>query len=45
MELKVLADLGLTDGEIRVYTALLELGASTSGKIIEKSKISPSKIT
>jgi len=40
----VLRDLGLTEGEIRVYLALLELGSSTAGKIIEKSRISPSKI-
>ena len=44
MELNVLKDLGLTDGEVRVYLALLELGSSTAGRIIEKSKISPSKI-
>lgn len=44
MELDVLKDLGLTDGEIRVYLAMLELGSSTAGNIIEKSKISPSKI-
>lgn len=44
MEIEVLKDLGLTDGEIRVYLALLELGSSTAGKIIEKSKISSSKI-
>src|SRR3989338_7591618 len=44
MELEVLKDIGLTEGEIRAYTSLLELGKSTAGKIIEKSKISPSKI-
>jgi HTH-type transcriptional regulator, sugar sensing transcriptional regulator len=44
MDLKVLKDIGLTDGEIRAYTSLLEIGKSTAGKIIEKSKISPSKI-
>src|SRR3989344_2652015 len=44
MEIGVLKDLGLTDGEIRVYLALLEIGNSTAGRIIEKSKISPSKI-
>jgi HTH-type transcriptional regulator, sugar sensing transcriptional regulator len=37
-------EVGLTEGEIRVYLALLEIGTSTAGKIIEKSKISPSKI-
>ena len=44
MDINVLKDLGVTDGETRVYLALLELGSSTAGKIIEKSKISPSKI-
>ena len=44
MELDVLKDLGLTDGEIRVYLTLLELGTSSTGNIIKKSKISPSKI-
>lgn len=44
MELKLLRDIGLTDGEARVYVALLEIGKSTTGKIIEQSKISPSKI-
>ena len=44
MELTILKDLGLTDGEIRVYLALLEIGTSSAGNIIKKSKISPSKI-
>ena len=44
MEIDLLKDLGLTDGEIRVYLALLEIGTSTAGRIIDKSKISPSKI-
>jgi len=44
MELNLLKDIGLTDGEIRVYIALLELGKSSAGKIIEHSKVSPSKI-
>ena len=44
MELNLLKNIGLTDGEIRVYMALLELGKSTAGKIIERSKVSPSKI-
>ena len=44
MEFDVLKDLGLTDGEIRVYLALLEIGTSSAGNILKKSKISPSKI-
>jgi len=39
-----LQELGLTDGEARVYVALLEVGKSTVGPIIKKSKISPSKV-
>jgi len=35
---------GLTEGESRVYLALLELGPSTSGPIVEKSGVSRSII-
>lgn len=35
---------GLTKGEARAYAALLELGPSTAGPIIKKSRVSPSKI-
>lgn len=41
---KVLEDLGLTKSEIKVYLALLELGSSTTGPIVDKSKVSSSKI-
>jgi len=44
MDLKVLADIGLTSGEARVYVALLELGRSTAGPVMKKSGVSPSKI-
>ena len=37
MDTTPLKEAGLTDGEIKVYVALLELGSSTTGKIIEKS--------
>ncbi len=40
----ILQRIGLTEGEIRVYTALLELGSSTTGKITKKSGISGSKV-
>lgn len=36
--------IGLTDGEARVYLALLRLGATTSGPVVEESRISSSKI-
>ncbi len=34
----------MTDSEISVYIALLEIGSSATGKIVEKSKVSSSKI-
>lgn len=39
-----LKEAGLTEGEIKVYLALLELGSSTTGPIIEKSGIARSII-
>jgi len=42
MDALALGEAGLTDGEARVYLALLELGPSTVGPVIEKSKISHS---
>ena len=39
-----LQKIGLTEGEIRVYEALLTLGSSTSGKITKHSRISGSKV-
>ncbi|MBW3012929.1 helix-turn-helix domain-containing protein, partial [Candidatus Woesearchaeota archaeon] len=40
----LLEGLGLTKSEISVYLALLELGSSTTGKIVDKSGASSSKI-
>ena len=40
----ILKEIGLTESEIKVYLSLLELGSSTAGPIIDKSKISSSKI-
>lgn len=37
-------EIGLTDGEIRVYLALISLGPSTSGPLVDKSKVASSKI-
>jgi len=39
MNIKALEDIGLTKGEIKVYIALLELGNSSAGKILEKAEI------
>lgn len=44
MVLEALQELGLTKSEIKVYLALLELGQSTTGPIVDKAKISSSKI-
>src|SRR3989344_476843 len=44
MDLELLQEIGLTKAEIKVYLALLELGSSTTGPIIDKSGASSSKI-
>ncbi len=44
MDTKILENVGFTKGEIRVYLALLELGETTTGPIIEKSGITGSKV-
>jgi len=44
MNEKLLEEIGLTKGEIRVYFTLLKLGETTTGKIIEEAQISSGKI-
>lgn len=44
MDILDLKKIGLTDGEIRLYDALLEIGETTRTKLAKKSGISPSKI-
>ena len=44
MRLDILKDIGLTDGEIKVYTALLGLGETTTGPIVDNSGVSVSKV-
>ena len=44
MNLELLRNIGLTDSEIKVYLALIELGSSTKGPIVDKSKVASSKI-
>jgi len=39
MDTSILEDLGLTNAEIKVYLALLELGTSTAGPIIKKTQL------
>ena len=44
MDIKDLKKIGLTEGEIRIYDALLDLGESTRTVLAKKSGVSPSKI-
>lgn len=44
MNIKQLQDLGLTEGESKVYLALSQLNESTTGKIIQQSGVSGSKV-
>ncbi|MBU0586516.1 helix-turn-helix domain-containing protein [Candidatus Micrarchaeota archaeon] len=44
MDISALREGGLTDGEIKVYLALLELGSTTTGPIVQKSGIARSII-
>ena len=44
MNLELFEEIGLTKSEISVYLAILELGSCTTGKIVDKSGVSSSKI-
>ncbi|MCK4589880.1 MAG: hypothetical protein KAT77_05520 [Nanoarchaeota archaeon] len=44
VDVTVLEDVGLTNAQIKVYLALLELGESTSGPIIKKTKLQNSVV-
>ena len=44
MEKEKLISLGLTDGEAKVYLALIKLGSSTVGPIVKESKVAYSNI-
>ncbi len=44
MNEKLLEEIGLTKGEIKVYLTLLKVGETTTGKIIEEAQISSGKI-
>jgi predicted transcriptional regulator len=44
MDTEILEDIGLTNAEIKVYLALLELGTSTAGPILEKSGLQNSVV-
>ena len=44
MDLGILQQIGLNKSEIKVYVTLLELGSSTTGPLMDKAKVSSSKI-
>ena len=44
MDTKILEEIGLTNSEIKVYLALLELGSTSKGPLVKKAKIASSKI-
>lgn len=44
MDTSILKEIGLTDGEIAVYISTLEIGSSTVKPIVDKAKVSYSKI-
>ncbi len=44
MQLDILRNIGLTDSEIKVYMALLEIGSSSKGPIVDKSGVASSKV-
>lgn len=44
MDVRDLTKIGLTEGEVKVYDALLDLGETTRTELAKKSGISPSKI-
>ncbi|MDO8642770.1 MAG: helix-turn-helix domain-containing protein [Candidatus Woesearchaeota archaeon] len=44
MEVEPLRKLGLTEGEIKVYLALIRLGETTTGPLVDESGISVSKV-
>ena len=39
MDTEILLELGLTNTEIKIYLALLELGSSSAGAILERSHL------
>ena len=39
MDTQILEELGLTKTEVKIYITLLELGSSSAGAILEKSKL------
>lgn len=44
MDLELLKEIGLTDGEIKVYVALFKLGSTSTGALIKEAGIHASKV-
>ncbi len=44
MDLELLKEIGLTEGEIKVYLALFKLGSISTGPLIKESKVHASKV-
>lgn len=44
MDISILKEVGLTEGEVKVYSSLIRLGQSSTGPIIDKSGVSGSKV-
>ena len=44
MDTSLLKEIGLTDGEIKVYTALFLLGSTTTGPLVKESQVHSSKV-
>ena len=44
IDTSILEDIGLTNAQIKVYLSLLELGETTSGPLIKKSKLQNSVV-
>ena len=44
MDTQILEDIGMTNAEIKVYLALLELGSTTAGPVIDKSGLQNSVV-
>ena len=44
MDLSILKKIGLTDGEIKIYSSLIDLGQSSIFNIMKKSGVSSSKV-
>jgi sugar-specific transcriptional regulator TrmB len=44
MDLDLLKEIGLTEGEIKVYVALFKLGSTSTGALIKESRVHASKV-